>query len=418
MSRASIDATPAFDRRKLVVLVTVAAAIMSVSMGLRQCFGFFLQPVTADLGVSAATFGFAVALHNLTWGLSQPVLGALGDRFGPRPVLIGSGLLYAIGLGLMAVSNHALVGLDLGIGILTGVGVAGTGFGVLLGTVSRAAPPERRSQLLGLVSGAGSVGVLGLAPLGQTLIEFRDWRTAAAVYGVICLSTVALSVFVTGRSDSAAPAAPSTKPVSSVKTAAWEALSHRGFLAMTLAFFACGFQLQFITAHLPRFLSLCGMAPSVGVTALGLIGVCNAIGSYAFGLLGARYSRRHLLAAIYAIRTVAVAIYISMPISETSTLVFAAVMGVTWLGVVPLVSGLVGRLFGLEHFNMLFGVVFLCHQVGGFIGPWIGGIILDATGGYDLAWYSLIGIGAVATLLQWPMDDRPRAQTGLSPVTA
>lgn len=392
---------------RLLVILILAASIMSISMGLRQCFGLFLSPATTDLAVSATSFGFAVALHNLVWGLSQPFVGALGDRFGPRPVLIVSGLIYTLGLGLLAVSDNALLGLDLGIGVLTGIGVAGTGFGVLLGAVSRAAPPERRSQLLGIVSGAGSLGVLALAPLGQHLIDVQDWRVAASAYALICLAMVALS-FLIGGKPADAPQARAEELPASVASALREALSHGGFVAMAVAFFACGFQLQFITAHLPKFLAICGLSPNVGAMALGIIGLCNAVGSYVFGILGARYSRRHLLAAIYAARTVAIAAFVALPVSETSTLVFAAVMGFTWLGVVPLVSGLIGRLFGLGHFNLLFGVVFLGHQVGGFLGPLIGGIILDGTGGYDLAWYALIGVGAAATLLQLPMDDQPR----------
>ncbi len=398
----------------LPVIIVVASTIVAISMGLRQCFGLFQASVTAELAVSATGFGLALALHNLIWGLSQPVLGALGDRYGPRPVLMLGCAAYTAGLLLLALSDSAVLGLGVGVGVLTGLGVAGTAFGVLLGAVSRAAPPERRSQLVGLVSGIGSVGVLGLAPLGQQLIQWQDWRMAALAYAVICGSIAILSVLIGGRlaPDETASAAPSP----GVVAAAREALAHPGFVAMTLAFFACGFQLQFITAHLPRFLGLCGLPPSVGATALGLIGLCNALGSYVFGLLGARYSRKRLLAAIYATRTVAIATYIALPITEASTLVFAAVMGFTWLGVVPLVSGLIGKLFGLGNFNMLFGLVFLCHQLGGFLGPWMGGIVLDLSGGYEIAWYALIAIGAAATLLQWPMDDRPReAHGGLAP---
>jgi predicted MFS family arabinose efflux permease len=395
------------SQQRLVTIVIVAAATMAVANGVRQCLGLFLGPVGTDLAVSAASFGFAVALHNLVWGLSQPLLGALGDRFGPRPVLIGSALLYAAGLALLAVSRSALLGLDLGIGVLAGIGVAGTGFGVLLGTVSRAAPPGRQSQLVGLVSGIGSLGVLALAPLGQHVIGAGGWRLAAAAYGALCLAMVGLAAFVPGAPDrSARPAIPRERP--KVGPALRAAAGHGGFVAMTLAFFACGFQLMFITTHLPRFLGLCGMPPSLGASALGVIGLCNAIGTYGFGLLGARYSRKRLLALIYAIRTVAIAAYIATPVTEGSTLLFAAVMGFTWLGVVPLVSGLIARLFGLANFNLLFGVTFLCHQIGSFVGAWAGGLVLDLTGRYDDAWYAMLAIGLAATLLQWPMDDRPR----------
>jgi predicted MFS family arabinose efflux permease len=391
-------------RARLRVIVVVAACVMAVSMGLRQCFGLFLEPVMADLGTSAASFGFAVALHNLVWGLSQPFVGALGDRYGPRPVLLGCGALYGLGLLLFATSRTAWIGLDLGLGVLTGLGIAGTGFGVLLGAVSRAAPSERRSVLLGLVSGAGSAGVLAIAPLGEALTATFGWRAAALAFAALCAGMAAMSVVIGGPPPRPAASA----EASGLRATLGAALAHPGFIAMSVAFFACGFQLMFVTTHLPRFLGLCGLPPTLGAQALAVIGLCNAFGSYAFGRLGQSYSPKRLLAGIYAIRTLAIFAYLTAPVSVASTLVFAAVMGATWLGVVPLVSALIGRLFGLAHFNTLFGVAFLVHQLGGFAGAWMGGIVLDATGSYDAVWWTLIGIGAAATLLQWPMDDRPR----------
>ena len=375
-------------RARLRVIVVVAACVMAVSMGLRQCFGLFLEPVMADLGTSAASFGFAVALHNLVWGLSQPFVGALGDRYGPRPVLLGCGALYGLGLLLFATSRTAWIGLDLGLGVLTGIGIAGTGFGVLLG----------------LVSGAGSAGVLAIAPLGEALTATFGWRAAALAFAALCAGMAAISVVIGGPPPRSAASA----EVSGLRATLGAALAHPGFIAMSVAFFACGFQLMFVTTHLPRFLGLCGLPPTLGAQALAVIGLCNAFGSYAFGRLGQSYSPKRLLAGIYAIRTLAIFAYLTAPVSVASTLVFAAVMGATWLGVVPLVSALIGRLFGLAHFNTLFGVAFLVHQLGGFAGAWMGGIVLDATGSYDAVWWTLIGIGAAATLLQWPMDDRPR----------
>jgi predicted MFS family arabinose efflux permease len=394
----------------LLQIVIVASLVMSISMGLRQCFGLFMAPMSEDLAVSATTFGLAMALQNIVWGASQPFVGALGDRFGPRPVLLACAAIYALGLALLAGAQDPGWGLNLGIGILTGIGVAGTGFGVLLGAVSRAAPPARRSQLLGIVSGAGSVGILGLAPLGQQLIVSFDWRVTAAAFAAICILMALVSVLIGGRPEEAEQNAASKHDEVSpgLGSVVRRALSHPGFLAMTIAFFACGFQLMFITTHLPRYLGLCGLPPTVAASALGLIGLCNAFGSYACGLLGTHYSQRKLLALIYAVRTVAIVSYLALPITTTSTLVFAAIMGFTWLGVAPLVSGLINRLFGLQNFNMLFGVVFFCHQLGGFAGAWMGGIVLDMTGAYALAWYALVAIGAVAFLLQWSMDDGPR----------
>jgi predicted MFS family arabinose efflux permease len=402
-------------RARLRAIMVVAACVMAVSMGLRQCFGLFLEPVLADLGTSAASFSFAVALHNLVWGLSQPFVGALGDRYGPRPVLLGCSALYALGLLLFATSGTAWIGLDLGIGVLTGLGIAGTGFGVLLGAVSRAAPPERRSVLLGLVSGAGSAGVLAIAPLGEALTTAFGWRVAALAFTVLCVGMAAISVAI-GDPPSRHDGVAARAEASGLRATLGAALAHPGFVAMSVAFFACGFQLMFVTTHLPCFVGLCGLPPALGAQALAVIGICNAFGSYAFGRLGQSHSPKRLLAGIYAIRTSAILAYLCAPVSAPSTLAFAAVMGATWLGVVPLVAALIGRLFGLAHFNTLFGVAFLVHQLGGFAGAWMGGIVLDATGSYDAAWWMLVGIGAAAALLQWPMDDRPRpGRTQASP---
>ncbi len=269
--------TAALSRLRVIVVM------MAVSMGLRQCFGLFLEPVAADLGTSAASFGFSIALHNLVCGLSQPFVGALGDRYGPRPVLLGCDGLYALGLLLFATSRTGWIGLDLGIGVLTGLGIAVTGFDVLLGAVSRAAPPERWSVLVGLVSGAGSAGVLAIAPLGEAL----GWRAAALAFAALCTGMAAIFVAIGG-----APPRPEAPPTlvepSGLRMALGAALAHSGFVTMSIAFFACGLQLMFVTTHLPNFLGPCGLPSAVG--ALAVIGVCNAFGSYAFGRLGQSYS--------------------------------------------------------------------------------------------------------------------------------
>ena len=398
--------------RRVLVVVTVAAVVLSLSMGLRQSLGLFLQPMNAGLGISASTFGFALALQNLVWGISQPAVGMLGDRFGARPVLIGCALIYAAGLLLMA-SSGPLIGLNIGGGLLAGLGVAGTGFGVLLGAVARAVPSEKRVQTLGAVSAAGSLATLLIAPLGQFLIADFGWRTALLVFAVIALSMALCAVFI-GREHAAWVHGPAEGPKTTTRDALLSAARHPGFLAMTAAFFACGFQLMYITAHLPSFLAFCGVEPTASATALGVIGLGNAVGSYIAGLLGARYSQKRLLALIYLLRTLAIICFLAMPITLASTLVFAAAMGLLWLSVLPLVSGLIGRLFGLQHFNTLFGITFLSHQIGAFMGAWLGGLTFDLTGSYSTAWGSMIAIGASAFLLQWFMDDRPRSDRPLA----
>jgi predicted MFS family arabinose efflux permease len=404
--------------RSMLVVLLLSGLIISLCMGLRQSLGLFLRPITLDLGVSAAAFSFSLALQNIVWGLSQPFVGALADRYGPRPVLVATSLVYAGGLLLMVFSNGAL-GLNVA-GFLTGIGIAGTGFGVLIGVVARATPLERRSQTVGAVAAAGSLGTMVLAPMGQALMEAFGWRAAMAVFACVAASLALLSLGIRGEAraaDALSPAVPQ-----SLGEAFREAVRHRGFLAMTAAYFACGFQLVFITTHLPQYLELCGVAPSIGASALALIGLFNTFGTYAFGLLGARYSQKRLLALIYLLRTVFIAAFLLLPVTAGSTLVFAAAMGLLWLGVAPLVTGLVGKVFGLTHFSMLYGLVFLGHQLGSFAGAWMGGLAFDLTGSYNVGWGALIAIGAIAFTLQWTMDDRPppprRVAGGVVPAAA
>jgi predicted MFS family arabinose efflux permease len=397
------------NRRAMILLLILSGTIISICMGLRQSLGLFMRPMTVDAGISAATFGFAIALQNIVWGISQPFVGALADKHGARPILIWTALAYAAGMLLMVFSRGAL-GLDVA-GFLLGIGTAGTAFGVLMGVVTRATPPERQSQTVGLVAASGSLGTLLLAPIGQSLINAFGWQVAMAAFALIASSMALFALPIKGLAITlgAEPAAARGRP-QPLREALRDAIGHRGYLFMTLAFFACGFQLVFITTHLPAYLQLCGVAPGVGATALGLIGLFNAFGTYGFGLLGARYSQRRLLALIYLLRTLFIIGFLLAPISATTTLIFAAAMGALWLGVSPLVTGIISRVFGLEHFGALYGVVFLSHQVGSFFGAWMGGLVFAWNGNYDMAWGALIVIGIAAFTLQWLMDERPPAE--------
>ncbi len=402
-----LDHSP--DRLSLAtwMLLGLSGAILTLCMGLRQSMGLFQRPMAADIGISAAGFGFALALQNIVWGASQPVIGMLADRYGARIVLVASSVVYALGLLIMGYAGGTF-GLDAGGGFLVGIGVSGTGFGVLMAVVSRAVDERWRSQAVGAVAAAGSLGTIVLAPMAQWVIDQSGWRVAILIFAAIALSMAGLSLLVreSGRA-SGGPAV--TEDGQMVGQALRAALTHPGYLAMTGAFFACGFQLVFITTHLPAFLAFCGVGPGVSATALGVIGLCNTIGTFAIGMMGARFSQKRMLALIYLLRTVAIIVWLALPITPTSTLVFAAAMGLLWLGVAPLVSGIIGRMFGLRHFSTLYGIVFFSHQVGSFCGALLGGIAFDLTGTYTLAWASLVAIGMLAFALQWPMDDRPPA---------
>jgi predicted MFS family arabinose efflux permease len=404
------SSSPSANRRAMILLLVLSGAIISVCMGLRQSLGLFMRPMTLDAGISAATFGFAIALQNIVWGISQPFVGALADKHGPRPILIWTAISYAAGMLLMVFSRGAL-GLDVA-GFLLGIGTSGTAFGILIGVVTRATPEAKRSQTVGLVAASGSLGTMVLAPVGQSLITGFGWQTAMVVFACIASSMALFALPIKGlaialNADPSRSASSVGAKSRSLREALREAMGHRGYLFMTLAFFACGFQLVFITTHLPAYLQLCGVAPGVSATALGLIGLFNTIGTYTFGLLGARYSQKHLLALIYLLRTLFIVAFLLVPISAASTLVFAAAMGMLWLGVSPLVTGIIGRVFGLEHFGTLYGVVFFSHQVGSFFGAWMGGLVFAWYGNYNAGWGALIVIGLTAFTLQWLMDDRP-----------
>jgi len=398
------------NRRAMILLLVLSGVIISICMGLRQSLGLFMRPMALDAGVSAATFGFAIALQNIVWGISQPFVGALADKHGPRPILVTTAILYAAGMLLMVLSPTTL-GLDVA-GFLLGVGTAGTAFGVLMGVVARATPPEKQSQTVGLVAASGSLGTMVLAPIGQSLINGYGWQTAMVAFAVIASSMAIFalpirSLAIALNADPSQVGATAKAMPRPLREALKEAVGHRGYLFMMLAFFACGFQLVFITTHLPAYLQLCGVAPGVSATALGLIGLFNTIGTYGFGLLGARYSQKHLLALIYLLRTLFICAFVLMPVSATTTLIFASAMGLLWLGVSPLVTGIIGRVFGLEHFGTLYGVVFFSHQVGSFFGAWMGGLVFAHWGNYNFAWGALIAIGLAAFTLQWLMDERP-----------
>ena len=399
------------SRRSMIVLLVLSGLIISICMGLRQSLGLFMRPMTSDLGISAAAFGFTIALQNIVWGVSQPFVGAIADRYGARPVLIGTALMYAGGLLLLVFAKTIPGGLEIA-GTLAGIGTAGCGFGVLIGTVSRATPPEKRSQTVGLVAAAGSLGTMVLAPFGQGLINGFGWKTAMVAFAAIAASMAVFSLAI--REQPIAQNNPSGDK-QNLGAAVREALSHRGYLYMTIAFFACGFQLVFIATYLPAYLEYCGVAPGVGASALALIGLFNTIGTYSFGLLGARYSQKHLLAMIYLLRTLFIVVFLLLPVTATSTLIFASAMGFLWLGVAPLVTGIVGRVFGLTHFNTLYGIVFFSHQLGSFFGAWMGGVLYDRTGNYNFAWGALIAIGLTAFTLQWLMDERPPRERASRP---
>jgi predicted MFS family arabinose efflux permease len=375
-----------------------AAVTLSIAMGLRQSLGLFMAPATQDLGIAVAQFTLAIAVQNLGWGVLQPFAGAAAARWGFRPVLLAGVGAYLAGLTVMAVAQGA-VALMIGAGLLIGVALACTGSGMALAVAARPVPAALRSSALGLVSAAGSFGALIAAPIGQVLAEGWGWR--AGVWGFLLLALAMVpAAWIAGRVDRVPipPLAPGEAPRMGV--ALGRAVSHAPFLVMAGAYFVCGLQLVFLTTHLPSYLLLCGQDPMLSAKALGVIGGFNVLGSLFFGWAGGRWNKGVLLGGIYLVRSVVLGLYFAWAPSEASTLVFAAIMGFLWLGVAPLVSGMVVEMFGLRFQAMIQGLAFMSHQFGSFLGAFGGGLLFDLNGDYVLAWKLGVGMGLLAGTVQ------------------
>ena len=373
--------------------------VLMLAIGTRQCFGLFLQPMTMDLGWSRETFGFAIAVQNIVWGLGQPFAGAVADKFGAARVIVAGGFFYALGLLLMAYSTTGIA-FDLSAGILVGLGLSGSGFGVVMGVVGRAAPPDKRSAALGLVGAGGSFGQFVMLPFSQAMISQVGWLSALLVLAAISLVIIPLASALAGRNTAAHTSS------QSLSAAIREAAAHKGFWFLTVSFLVCGFQTIFIMIHLPAYLVDQGMSPAQGMTALALIGFFNIIGSYACGMLGGRYSKKNVLVWLYSVRAVAIALFIALPLSTLTIWVFAIAMGITWLGTVPLTNGLVAQIFGVKYLSTLFSLVFLGHQIGSFLGAWYGGLMFDLTGSYTTVWIFCVVLSVLAAGLCVPVDER------------
>lgn len=384
--------------------------ILTIALGVRHNFGLYLQPMTADLGIGRETFAFAIAIQNLLYGISQPITGLIADRFGTARVLIGGAILYAIGLCLMSVSSTGLE-LTLSAGLLIGASLGCSGFSIVFGVIGRSFPPEKRSVALGIAGAAGSFGQFAMLPYGQWLINQVGWHQALVILAITVLVIIPLSSGLV--EDKKAQAASLHKQ--SVSEALREAAGHRGYMLLCLAYTVCGFQLLFIAVHFPAYLVDQKMTPETGMLGLALIGFFNMIGSYAWGWLGGKHTKKYLLSLLYLLRSIAIAVFISLPVTPMTVYVFAAAIGFLWLGTVPLTGGLIAHVFGVKYLSTLTGIAFFFHQVGSFAGVWIGGYVFDTTGSYTIMWMLTIGMGIVAALLNLPIDDRQIARTAPKP---
>lgn len=400
----------ALIHRHSLLLIILGSLVISTAMGLRHGFGLFMEPLSSELGWGRGVFAFALALQNLVWGLSQPFTGALADRFGAARIIVVGGLLYALGLLFMSLSTSA-IGMTVSAGLLIGLGLSGTTFSVILGAVGRAVAPEKRSMAMGIVSAAGSFGQFAMLPGTLGLLEWLGW--AAALMAMAAIATIIIPLGAMLRDK---PTAKTTADLS-LKEALNEAAGQKGFWLLCLGFFVCGFQVVFIAVHLPGYLFDNGLAVQVGTTVLALVGLFNIVGTYTAGWMGGIWSKPKLLTWLYLIRGVVITAFVYLPLSPMSAYVFGIAMGLLWLSTVPLTNGIVASVFGVRHLSMLGGIVFLFHQLGSFMGVWLGGYLYDLTGHYDTVWQIAIVLSAVAAALHWFINEKPLERSVLTEIT-
>ena len=386
--------------RPTLPILIGASLMLTLSMGLRQSLGIFMQPLTRDIGISVSDFTLAIAVQNLAWGFLQPLAGALTVRFGFRAIMVTGAVFYIAGLAMMATS-HGLLSIMIGGGLLIGISLACTAAAIAMSVAARAVPETVRSTVLGIVSGAGSLGALLSAPIGQMLNANSGWRVGLAGFVVLALAMIP-AAWVAGRVDAIPLPKPSRDDISdnSAGAAVKLAFGDASFVVMTCAYFVCGMQLVFLTTHLPSYLEICGMDPMLSAQTLGVIGGFNVLGSIFFGWAGQRWNKLALLGGIYIFRSIALAWYFMLPPTPASTLVFGAIMGFLWLGVGPLVAGAVAEMFGLKWQAMIQGLAFMSHQLGSFLGAFGGGLLYDSLGSYTMAWRIGVALGLAGGIIQ------------------
>jgi len=364
----------------LPLVIVAGCIIAAIGFGTRGAFGLFTLPVTADLGLTREQWGMAMAIQNLVWGIAQPFAGGFADRYGTGRVLAVGGLVYALGVLGMAFSTDALT-MTMTAGIVTGVGIAIASFGVVMAAFGRVVPAEKRSFVFGIATAASSAGQFIFAPVGQGFISAFGWQMALVYIAVLLLLIVPLEAL----------------------SRAW---GHGSYRLLVIGFFVCGFHLAFINVHMPAYLVQCGLSPEVGSWTIAVIGLFNIVGSLLSGWLGSRLPKQLLLASIYFLRAIAIAAFLLFPVSEVTAYAFAAMMGLLWLSTVPLTAGLVTLFFGPRYMGMLYGIAFLSHQLGSFVGVWLGGYVYDATGAYDLVWYLGIVLGLASAAIHIPINEQ------------
>ena len=399
--------------RSPAFVIACGCSIALITYGVRTSFGLFTEPLSDGRGWGREVFALSIAIQNLLWGLAQPAAGAFADRYGSARVLAAGGTVYAIGVALMAVSGTPFA-MQLTGGVLVGLGLSGGSFTIVIAALGRLVPEDRRSWAMGLATAAGSFGQFVFAPLGQGFISAYGWRAALLI---LAACTILVPVLATALKSDTGSGGLTDEPAVPMREAIRGAFGHGSYLLLVAGFFVCGFHVAFITTHLPAHLSDAAVqshahgthaagAAQLGAWALAIIGLANVVGSYASGILGGKASKRKLLSGIYLARAAVIALFVTLPPNPVVVISFAALMGVLWLSTVPLTSGLVAVMFGTRHLGALFGFVFMSHQVGAFLGVWLGGVAYEATGSYDPVWWAGVGLALIAAALNWPIVER------------
>jgi MFS family permease len=399
--------------RTPAVIIACGCLMAILTFGPRSTFGFFLQPLSTELGVGRDVFALAVAIQNLVWGAVQPFAGAVADRFGTLRSLWVGAILYAAGLVLMAYSTTPGM-LTLSAGVLIGFGLAGASFTIVLSAFGKLLPDEWRSFAFGAGTAAGSFGQFLFSPLAVALIGSVGWHSTLVIFALMVLICLPLAFAVATPAQSSSALAAAVRP-QSFREALSEAFGHQSYILLVLGFFTCGFHVAFITTHLPPYLVDKGLDAKWGGWVIAFIGLFNIIGSISAGILGSKVPRRYLLCGIYFMRTAAIALFMLFPVTPLSALLFAAAMGIAWLSTVPLTSGLVALMFGVRYMATLFGFVFFSHQVGAFVGVWLGGYLYERTGSYDVVWWLGAALGIFAGLVNLPIREQPVARLATAP---
>ncbi len=393
---------PLVQHKVPILAISCACIIALLAFGPRSAMGFFQLPILQDNGWDRTTFGMAMALQNLFWGMGQPLFGVIADKFGSWRVLALGAVIYTLGLVVMAIAPSP-VWLHIGGGILIGLGVAACSFGVVLASIARLVSPEKRSFAFGLGTASGSAGMFVFAPISQGLIDSLGWSDSLIAIGIVMLIIPLLAIPLRGNSSTSKFAAAEFEQTA--KQALREAFASKGYLLLTSGFFVCGFQVAFITAHFPAYISDLGIAAKWAVVAISLIGFFNIIGSLASGIIGQRYSKPILLSLIYIARSIAFTAFLLIPQSPLTVVVFSVVIGILWLSTVAPTNALVAVMFGTRYLGMLGGIVFFSHQVGSFLGVYMGGVLYERTGSYDVVWWLGVALGIFAAIVHWPIRE-------------